>query len=159
MNQDNIFTSFFMLELTNGFQERLTFDVTNGSADFNNGNFRILSGWIAIKTGFDFVCNMWDNLNRSSAKISTAFLLKNRPVNLTGCYVGILAQTFIDESFIMSKVKVGLSTIISYKYFTMLYRVHSTRVNVDVWIKFLHCNCVTTSFQQTSERCSCNPLT
>ena len=59
-----------MLELTNGFQERLTFDVTNGSADFNNGNFRILSGWIAIKTGFDFVCNMWDNLNRSSAKIS-----------------------------------------------------------------------------------------
>ena len=86
-----------MLELTNGFQERLTFDVTNSSADFNNGNFRILSGWIAIKTGFDFICNMWDNLNRSSAKISTAFLLKNRPVNLTGCYVRILAQTFIDD--------------------------------------------------------------
>ncbi len=43
--------SFFMLELTNGFQERLTFDVTNSSTDFNNGNFRILSGWIAIKTG------------------------------------------------------------------------------------------------------------
>ena len=151
--------SFFMLELTNGFQERLAFDVTNSSTDFNNGNFRILSSRVAVEAGFDLVGNMWDNLNRSSAKISTAFLLKNRPVNFTGGHVGIFTQTFIDESFIMSKVKVGLSTIISYKYFTMLYRVHSTRVNVDIRVKFLHCDCVTTGFQQTSEGRSGNSFT
>ena len=148
-----------MLELTNGFQERLAFDVTNSSTDFNNGNFRILSSRVAVEAGFDLVCNMWDNLNRSSAEISAAFFLKNGPIDLSCCNIGILCQAFIDESFIMSKVKVGLSTIISYKYFTMLYWVHSTRVNIDVWIEFLHCNCVTTSFQQTSERCGCNPLT
>ena len=44
-------------------------------------------------------------------------------------------------------------------YFTMLYRVHSTRVNVDIRVKFLHCDCVTTGFQQTSEGRSRNSFT
>ena len=87
MDQDNIFTSFFMLKLTNGFQERLAFDVTNSSTDFNNGNFRIISSRVAVEAGFDLVCNMWDNLNRSSAEISAAFFLKNRPVDFTSCYI------------------------------------------------------------------------
>ena len=78
MDQDNIFTSFFMLELTDGFQERLAFDISNGSADFDNGNFRILCSRIAVEAGFDLICNMRDYLNSSSAEISAAFFLKNR---------------------------------------------------------------------------------
>ena len=75
VDQRNIVMSHIMLELADRFQERLAFDVTNSSTDFNNGNFRILSSRVAVEAGFDLVCNMWDNLNRSSAEISVTFLL------------------------------------------------------------------------------------
>ena len=104
MDQDNIFMSFFMLELTNGFQERLAFDVTNSSTDFNNGNFRILSSRVAVEAGFDLVCNMWDNLNRSSAEISAAFFLKNVPGTTEEALEGVknsdyYAALIIPETF------------------------------------------------------------
>ena len=133
--------------------------ITNCTAYLDDGNSVLIRCFCSVKTALDLVGDMRDYLYSTSAKITVTLFLKNRPVNLTGCYIGILAQTFIDESFIMSKVKVGLSTIISYKYFTMLYRVHSTRVNVDIRVKFLHCDCVTTGFQQTSEGRSRNSFT
>ena len=64
----------------------------------------LVCGFCSVKTALDLIGNMRDYLNGTSAEITMTFFLKNRPVNLTGCYVGILAQTFIDESFIMSKV-------------------------------------------------------
>ena len=38
-----------------------------------------------------------DSLYGTSAEIAAALLLKNRPVYLTGCNVGILGQTLVDE--------------------------------------------------------------
>ena len=38
MNQNSIFSADFMLELTNSFQERLAFDITDCTTDFNDGN-------------------------------------------------------------------------------------------------------------------------
>ncbi len=87
MDQDNIFLSFLMLELTDGFQERLAFDVTNSSTDFNDGDLCISSSRITVETAFDLICNMWDNLYSSSAEISAAFFLKNRPVNFSSCNI------------------------------------------------------------------------
>ena len=102
MNQDDVFTSFLMLELADGFKERLTFDVTNGSADFDNGNFRIFSGRVTVETVLDLICDVRDYLYGPSAEISPAFLLKNRSVDFAGRNVRILPQTFINESFIVS---------------------------------------------------------
>ena len=36
MNEDRIVMPHIMLELTDGFQERLTLDVTNGSSDLDD---------------------------------------------------------------------------------------------------------------------------
>ena len=87
MNQDYILASFFMLELTNCFQERLTFNVTYRTTDFYNGNFCILGSRITVETGLDFIGDVWDYLNGSSTEVSAAFLLQNGPVDLTGCYI------------------------------------------------------------------------
>ena len=38
MDQNGIIMAHLMLELTNGFQERLAFDVTYGTADLNDGD-------------------------------------------------------------------------------------------------------------------------
>ena len=39
----------------------------------------------------------------------------------------------------MAKIKVCFGTVISYEYFTMLNRIHCSRINIDIWIKLLHC--------------------
>ncbi len=82
MDQDCIVMSYIMLELTDCFQERLAFDITYRTTDFDDGNSVLSSMWIAVKTALNLICNMRNYLNSSSAEITTAFFLKYRPVNL-----------------------------------------------------------------------------
>ena len=77
MNQNYVVMSFFMLELPNCFKERLALYVADGSADFDNGNFRILSGGVSVKTALDLIRDVRDYLNGSAAEISAPFFLKN----------------------------------------------------------------------------------
>ena len=86
---------------------------------------------------------MRNNLYGSSAKISMTLFLKYRPVYLTGCHVGIFIQTFIDKSLIMTKIQVCLRTVIGYKNFSMLDRIHCSRINIDIGIKLLHGHLIT----------------
>ena len=60
MDQDNIFCSAFMLKLTNGFEERLAFDVTDCTTNFNDGDLCISSSGIPVKAAFDLVRDMWE---------------------------------------------------------------------------------------------------
>ena len=110
MDQDNIFCSAFMLKLTDGFKERLAFNITNSSTDLNDSNLSICCSRITVETALDLICNMRDYLNGSSTEISAAFFLKNGPIDLSCCNIGILCQAFIDKSFVMTKVKVSFCT-------------------------------------------------
>ena len=102
MNQNSIFMSYVMLELTDGFQKGLAFDIADGTADFNDGNVCLLGSKVPVEAALDLVCDVRDDLYGTSAEIAAALLLKNRPVYLTGCNVGILGQTLVDETLIMS---------------------------------------------------------
>ena len=73
MDEDTVLVSYFMLELTDGFQKWLTFDIAYSSSDFNDCYFCILSSRIAIKARFYFVSNMRNNLYSSSTEISSSF--------------------------------------------------------------------------------------
>ena len=42
MNQDGILMPYFMLELTDCLEERLAFDIADGTADFNDGDVCLL---------------------------------------------------------------------------------------------------------------------
>ena len=159
MDHDAILMSDIQLELTDGFHVRLTFDIADSAANFDDRNLIVFCIWIAIETVFDFVCNMRDDLNGMTAKVTTALLVQNAPVNLSGCHVGPLVQTLVDKTLVVSKIQIGLCTVICYKYFTMLNRVHSSRIHVDIWIKFLADHLVAACLQQTTKRCCGNTLT
>ena len=102
MDENGIFMTYFMLELTDGFQERLAFNITNCSAYLNNGNSCIFICKIPIKPAFDFIGYMGNHLYGSTAIVTAALLLKYRPINFPGGYIGILVQTFINKSFIVA---------------------------------------------------------
>ena len=75
MDQNDVITSFFMLKLTNGFQERLAFDITDSSTHFNDRDFCIFSRRISVKSAFDLIGDVWDNLHGSATEITSSFLL------------------------------------------------------------------------------------
>ena len=81
---------------------------------------------------------MWDHLYGTSAEVSVTLFLKNGPVDLSGGYVGVLIKALINEAFIMSKVQVGLCSIVCDEHFSMLDRIHGTRINIDIRIELLH---------------------
>ena len=140
MDQNGILFSNLMLELSDGFQKRLAFNITHRTTYFDNGNSGIFICKVTIETTFDLICDMRDHLN------GTTLLLQNRPVNRAGGNVGIFIQIFIDESLIMSKIQIGFCTILRDKNFTMLDRVHRAGINIDIRIKFLHGDLITSGF-------------
>ena len=58
--------------------------------------FQDYCNWSRIPAFSEFV------FQSAAAEIAAALLLKNRPVYLTGCNVGILGQALVDETLIMS---------------------------------------------------------
>lgn len=53
----------------------------------------------------------------------------------------------------MSKIKICFRAVICYKYFAVLDRIHCSRINIDIGIKFLHSDCIAARFEQTAEGC------
>jgi len=146
MDENCIFSADFMLELPNGFQKRLTFNVTNRSPHFNNGNSGFFICKVPVKPAFDFVCNMGNDLYSPSTVITTAFFLQDGPVDLSGSYIGVFIETFINKTFIVSQIQVSFRTIIGYEYFAVLYWIHCPGVYIDIRIKFLHGDFITAGF-------------
>ena len=101
---------------------------------------------------------MRNNLNSAASKITAALFRQDRPIYFACSYIGLFCQALINETLIMPKVKVGLSTVVSDKNLAMLYRIHSTWVNIDIRVEFLHGNTVATHFKQSSEGSGSNPL-
>ena len=153
MKQDRIFVSCFLLKLTNCLQKRLTFHITYSSSHFNYGDPVFVLCFWTVKAAFDLICNVRDHLNGPSPKISMPFLLKNRPVNLPGCYIGILVQILINKTFIMTKIQVCFCSVFCNEYFSVLDGIHSSRVYIDIGIKFLHGHLTSSGFQKPSKGC------
>lgn len=52
------------------------------------------------------------------------------------------------ETLIMAEVKVRFRTVLSNITLTVLIRIQSTRIDVDIWIKFLDCYSQTSGLQK-----------
>ena len=152
MDQNRIFMSDIQLELTDCLQKWLAFNISDGSTYLDDGNLGFLASIIAVKTALKFICDMRDNLNGSSTIIATAFFGKNRPVYFSGGHIALLCQAFVDETFIVSKVKVCFGSVICNEDLTVLDWVHRTRIDINIRVKFLHGHFVTAHFQKTTQR-------
>ena len=58
----------------------------------------------------------------------------------------------------MAKIQVGLSSIVCYEDFSMLNRVHSSGVNVEIRIELLRFHLVPAAFEKPSEARRDDPL-
>ena len=138
MYQDGVVVADIVLELADGLQEGLAFDVSYGAAYLYDGDPCFLPFLLVVEAAFDLVGNMGDYLDGSSAVIAPALLVEYGPIDFSCGYIGILIETFINESLVMSQIQVCLRTVVSHKDLPVLDGIHCSWIYIDVWIEFLH---------------------
>ena len=124
-------------DLTDRFQERLAFDIAGRAADL--GDDHISAGLLAdlIDERFDLIGDVRDDLYGLTEEFAAAFLVEDVPIYFAGGQIGKLIQVFVDESFIMAKVQVGLSAVFCYEDFAVLKRAHRTGIDIDIRVELL----------------------
>ena len=138
MNVKYIVTTYLFFHLTNGFHEWQAFNITYGTTDFSDNYISVILFTYAVYILFNFICNMWNYLYSAAQVITFTFFIDYRPIYFTSCNIRTFAKVNIDKAFIMTQIKVRFGAVICYEYFTMLVRAHRTRVDINVWIKFLN---------------------
>ena len=104
MNVQNILAACVLTHLTDRFEIRESFDVAHGPADFDDDDVGVCLPSNRKNMTFDFVGDMWDDLNRPAEVVTTALFLDDRRVDLAGGYVAGTGQVFVDESFVVPEV-------------------------------------------------------
>jgi hypothetical protein len=133
-----------MLELTDGFEERLGFNIADGTADFNDGDAGLIYLIAAMETGLDLVGDMRNDLHGPAAVIAVTFLGQDGFIDLAGGDVGLNIQTLIDETFIVAEIQIGLGAIIGDENFAVLSRRHRAGIDVQIRIELLHGDVIAT---------------
>ena len=58
----------------------------------------------------------------------------------------------------MSEIKICLRPVIGNKDLAVLIWIHSTRINIEIWVELLHRYTYAPAFEETSKRSRCNTL-
>ena len=53
-------------------------------------------------------------------------------IDLTCCEVARTCQTVVNESFVVTQIKIGFGSVVGHKNFPMLRRIHGAWVNIDI---------------------------
>ncbi len=87
------------------------------------------------------------DLNSPAKILSPPFLLDDGIINTTGSIIVHLGHNSICVPLVMSHIQICLSTVICHIDFSMLKRVHGTRINIYIRIQFLKCHRHSTAFK------------
>ena len=149
MHEQRVFTANINRQLTNRFQEWQGFDITHGTADFNQHH--VVAFAARNNAFFDSVSDVWDNLNGSTKIITTALFTQNVGVDAACREVVTTGHFSADETLVVAKIQIGFSAVFSNEHFPVLDWAHGARIDVDVRIQFHHGHIEATGFKNGCE--------
>ena len=153
MDEEHVLASQFMTNLTRRFDEGLTFDVANGSANFGDDH---IGPWVLVRleahAALNLIGDVGNDLHSVAQVFTAAFLANHLLVYLAGCHVGGLRQVDIQKALVVTNIQVGLCTIIGDEHFAVLEGVHGARIHVQIGIQLLHDHTQSTAGKQVAER-------
>jgi hypothetical protein len=162
--EEEIFGADPELKLPEGFQKDTRFDVPDGSTDLdqtNIGFFATVIGWDlggSLNPILDFVRNVGDNLDRLSEIISLSFFQNHMAIHLSSSNVVVLCQMDVQESFVVSQIQIGFSSIVQNEYLTMFKWRHRSGIDVQVRVDLDGRHAKTTGLQKTTHTADGNAL-
>ena len=136
----------FIAKLANGLKKGQGFDVTNGAADLAEDEILIIV--IRFDKFLDRIGDMRDHLNGGAEIITTAFLGQNIGIDAACRDIVRPFGMYTSETFIMAKIKIRLSAVISDEHLAMLGRRHGAGINIEIGIEFAQPHLVTTRLQE-----------
>ena len=122
------------------FYERLGLYVSDSTAYlcYNDISVRLFAD--RINELLYFVGYVRYHLNSRSKILSSSFLVEYIPVNLTCREVRILVKILVDETLVMTEIKVCFCTVFGNVDLAVLIWAHRAGVNIDIWVELLCCN-------------------
>src|SRR5574344_929131 len=102
MNIQSIVTTYILFNLTNGFQERFTFDIAYGTANFSNNKVSVILSAYSVHSFLNLIGNMRNNLYSTAQIIATTFFINNSLINTSCCNIGAFGQININKTLIMA---------------------------------------------------------
>ena len=100
MDITRIVAPFFKAHLANCFQERKRFNIADCTTHFNDCNFSAFSATLHMI--FNFIGNMWNNLNSFTKIFAATFFLDHGFINLTSSEVITLAHARANKTLVMT---------------------------------------------------------
>lgn len=101
---------------------------------------------------------MGDNLYGGSQIFPLSFFIDHRLVDFACRHVGGFGQIFVNETFIVSQIKIRFRAVISDKDLAVLVRTHGTGIDIDIRVKFLNGNFVPSVFRRRPREAAVMPF-
>jgi hypothetical protein len=133
-------------QLADGFDERQTFDVADGSPDLHEDDVDVVRD--RANAVLDFVGDVRDDLDRPAEVIAAALLLDDRQVDLSGRPVVVARGGLVGEALVVAEVEVGLGAVVGDVHLAVLVRAHRPRIDVDVRVELLQRDLVAVPLEQ-----------
>ncbi|MNB73478.1 hypothetical protein D3C75_200870 [compost metagenome] len=145
MHEQRVFTTDINRQLTNCFEERQGFDITYGTADFNQHH--VVTFATRKDALFNGIGDMRDDLNGCAQIVATAFFTQNVGIDTARSEVIATGHFGANEALVVTQVQIGFSAVFSNEHFPVLDRTHGARIDVDIRIQFHHGHVEATGFK------------
>ena len=149
MDAEGVLTQF-PPQLSDGLQERSTFNIADGSANLGNDKVELPSFRISLDPVLDLIGNMRNHLDGFTQIVAATLFLYHRLIDLSGGNGVVHRRPYAREALIMPQIQVGFHAIIGHITLSVLIRVERTRVDIDIGIELLNGHTVAARQEQAS---------
>ena len=155
----SIFPAHFVPHLPDGLDKGLAFDVADGAADLRDDYISLGSTADIIDKALDLIRDVWDGLHGSTQIFAPALLGEDIGIDLAGGQIGVFVQILVNETLVMTQIKICFGSILGHIDLAVLIRTHGTGVNIDIGVQLLCGHLQPPCFEQTSQRRRRNTFT
>ena len=138
----------FPFQLTDGLHERCALDVTNGTSNLRDDEIVMIFLSEEFDVTLDFIRDMRDDLYGLAEVVASTLLVNDRLVDTARRHRVGLSGLDASEALIMAQVKVRLHAINGDIALSMLIGIEGARINVDVRVKLLDGDVVTSCLKK-----------
>ena len=137
MNDERIVFAEFKFQLANGFHKRQRLDVAHAAAYFGDDDVVFARVAQQPDVALDFVGDVGHHLHGFAQEIAPAFAGDDVVVDAPGGDVVGPRGGRIQESLVVTQIKVGFGSVVGDVAFAVFVGVERTGVDVDVGIELL----------------------
>src|SRR3712207_1078341 len=138
--------------LSDSLHERRTLYITDGTTNLCDNKVVVIFLPKQLYIAFNLIRDVGYHLNSSAQIVSSTFLIYNAFIDTPRRHRVRLSRLNACKALIMTKIKVGFHSICCYITLAMLVWIERTRVDVDIWVKLLDSDVVTSSLKKFTDR-------